>query len=191
MWLASARIEGLRSAPLVEREELERVHAEPRGPDAAALADGIALAAAFLVPARAAATLAALDVALDTTTTLLDESVLDEVEALDPHGVRALVGDAPTRSVTVELDLTLDPPTFRTLRDRAARDPALLAALGTGAGVRLRIGWLFNRAGTHATTAALAVQVGDERFPTSAVDRPPWLLDLLDRVGRAIHRLPP
>jgi hypothetical protein len=189
MLLTSIRVEGLRAAPSVEIADPGVVCRLPSDPQGAVVADGLALLGAALRPDGATGTLAALDLAGPDTTQLLDEALLDEVEQLDPDGVAALVAPAANRHVTITVGLRPDPPMFRRLRDVAARDPGLLSALATGADLQLRVGWLFNRAGTHASVGVLAVHVGEERFATARADRPAWLLDVLADVGARLLRV--
>ncbi|MCB9680028.1 MAG: hypothetical protein H6733_01025 [Alphaproteobacteria bacterium] len=194
MLLTSVRVEGLASAPDVAFEALDAVQAlsspDDGVPVGALLADGLALAQSALAPSTAPARLAALDLTTAATTTLLDETLLDEVEALDPHGVAALVAPGVHRHVVVHLHLRPDPPLFRRLRDLAARDPRLLAALSSDGTLHVRVGWLFNRAGTHASVTVLAFHVGEERFPTARADRPAWMLDVLETLGTRLYAVP-
>lgn len=188
MLLTSIRVEGLRAAPEVALEDLGAVATLPAGAEGGAVADGLLLLGAALRPSGARAALHRLDVAGPDTGWLLEDGLLDEVEALDADGVDALLQSGASRHVTVAVEVRPDPPMYRRLRDEAARDPRLLAALASGAGVSLRVGWLFNRAGTHASVSVLALRVGEERFPTGKIDRAPWMIGLLGAVGERLAR---
>lgn len=189
MLLTSVRVEGLRSAPVAHLDDLATQQVLPPGLSAA-LADGLCLFQAAVCPSTTAAHLHALGIAGPDTTWTQDQARLDEVEELHAGGVRDLVAEAPHPHVTVHLSVVPDPPMFGTLRDLAVRDPRWVAALGSGAALHIRLGWLFNRAATHASVAVLAVQVGEERFSPSEPDTAAWLPDVLTTIGGKIHRLP-
>jgi hypothetical protein len=102
--------------------------------------------------------------------------------------VRALVDAETPRRVVVEGTVMLDPTLYGRLRQGALRDPALIGALGASPTVTVRVGWLFNPAGTHVAVSVLGVAVGGVAFPVHGTERPAWMMDLLHTVAeRCAH----
>jgi hypothetical protein len=189
MRIESLQIEGVRHTGTASVSELAEVDTLPAAPAGTSLGDGLSLIAAALDHTRTAGILGALGLgtALEVTE---DGPWADEVSGLDPHGVASFVDDLPVRRVIVSATLGLDPLLYRRLRDQAQRNPSVLAALASDSRLDLRIGWLFNTAGTHASPAPLSVRVGQVSFPLDS-ERPNWLPGLLAAVAQRLDRLDP
>ncbi len=189
MRLSAITLEGLAGASTLAREGFEAVHAQAAGPESGALADGLSLLRAALDPERTLGEVRRLGLGTSESATLISDGAVEQVEQLDPAGVADLIADSTHRHLTVEAAFAPDPLLFRTLRDLAAREARLTTALGQGGQIRVRVGWLFNRSGTHASVSVLSLQVGDERFTTTRTDRPAWVPALLVDMSRRVHRV--
>jgi hypothetical protein len=188
MVLTALRTEGLRDGGRLV--ELDRAVSLPVGRAGAALADGLELLAASLVPDRLPAVLVGLGLADRSADVEL------EVEAGLPVGVswtRPAEADAllvsGERRLAVEAMFELDPPFFGRLREHAARDPRLVAALGEAPRLTVKVGFMFHPRSSGAHVGLLGLVVGDTAFPVSGSERPSWAGAVLGDVGRRVQRV--
>jgi hypothetical protein len=183
MYLNHVAVEGLAHPAEARASGLTRSAALPDGPEGGALVDALSLLRAALdadsMERRGAADLRATEVQREGP-------LLDQVSGLSPGSVGALVGRADPRQVRITADLIPDPPSWRGLREHAARDPRLATALGEGARLSLRVGWLFNRAGDTASVSLLGLTVGQTDFTATTRERPTWLVSVAHDLGRRI-----
>lgn len=120
-----------------------------------------------------------------------------------PDGARSLLEPDGDRTVRVAVDLTLDPLQFRRLREEAARDTDLLAALARAddtdaaaaaprraASVRLTIGWLFNRRFDAVTVGPVALAVAGAPISLGGTARPAWVGRFLQDLAGRYQRVP-
>ena len=183
MYLNHVAVEGLAHPAEAHASGLTRSSALPDGPEGGALVDALSLLRAALdadsMERHGAADLRASEVQREGP-------LLDQVSGLSPGSVGALVGRADPRQVRITADLIPDPPSWRGLREHAARDPRLATALGEGARLSLRVGWLFNRAGDTASVSLLGLTVGQTDFTATTRERPAWLVSVAHDLGRRI-----
>ncbi len=159
----------------------------PSGPAGLALADALDLFAAALEPDRVAPTLARLGVAaIDEVEVLSEQGAPVQASWPSSEGVDALL--AETQSLSIEVEITLDPVLFGMLREQAVRDARLATALAD-ATLHLRIGWLFTNDRCTAAPSLNALRVGSTAFPLTGTDRPRWASDLARAVAGRVHRL--
>jgi len=107
-----------------------------------------------------------------------------------PDQLHGLLAPGPTNTVSVSLDLELDPPQFGQLRQHAVHDPDLVSALGN-ARLRLTTGWAFTPNLTLGSPAILSARLGDhhlDREKKSWVV--PWLVSLASRLHAHTPRPP-
>jgi hypothetical protein len=107
----------------------------------------------------------------------------------DGSGVPALLPVGGGRQITVSLDVELDPPLYGRLRSLAVRDPRLVTALGEGARVSLKVGWLFTNDLVTVSVGLLTFAIGDTAFPLTGSERPAWLGQLLKDIGGRFRRV--
>lgn len=187
MYITGLQVHGLRGAEAFEAESLGRLVTLPDGPRGVAIADAISLFAAALSEGNARAAIAALGLAdpPDSADVLVEDGFPTQVSLPRARGVRALLADDVSRQVRISAEMELDPPLFGRLRAQAARDPRLVTALGAGARVTVKVGWLFTNDRTVGSVGVLGFSVGDTAFPTSGSERPTWMSDVLrDLAGR-------
>jgi hypothetical protein len=191
MYLTSIRVTGLRGAEEFHATELDRVVELPTGPAGIAVADGLSLFAAALDGKRTAAIAVRLGLARrpEDVAVLEDDGFPTQLTVPDRFGVVPLLPPDGSRNVTITLDIELDPPLFGRLRALAVRDPRLVTALGAGARVMIKVGWLFTNDLVTASIAVLSVGVGETTFPITGSDRPSWLSGLLRDVGARFGRV--
>lgn len=113
---------------------------------------------------------------------------------VDPFPEQAIWADGrvagdivgPDRTLQVDLSLRLDPPLYGALRQQAARDPRLVAALSSGAELRLSVGAVFTRS---LDTLALSIdRVSFGEVGLTDADRARWADRLLRRLGGRLAR---
>ncbi|MCA9494027.1 MAG: hypothetical protein KC621_29065 [Myxococcales bacterium] len=186
MYLRGVVSEGLDPSGPLEVREAERAQPLPDGASGARTADAIELWAAALDAARLVGVARSL---LGSAVTLVGEGDEPGVDGLDPAEVRALVPEGT--SVTVEVEVSLDPGLYGRLREHAHRDPRVVAALAGEGTLTVKAGWLFSRDLTHAAPSVLGVRAGDVVFETAGKERPVWLPGLLAELGRRVWRTDP
>ncbi len=99
-----------------------------------------------------------------------------------PEQLHGLLAPGPANTLSISLDLELDPPQFGQLRQHALHDPDLVDALGDTR-LRLTTGWAFTKDLTLASPAVLSARLGDhhlDREKKSWVA--PWLAALASRL---------
>ena len=188
MFIRSVTVRGLRDLPAQRIEELPR-RAQLAGPSPATIAlfDALELAFNFLAerpvePGLHRAGVCAAPLGPD------DESPTpEEVGPLDPEGLRAWL--APdSLSLTVQVEIALDPQLHARLRGLASAEPRVAVALARDPVVRLMVG---AAATTDHTLLALSLQafdIGDESFHQAGVERPRWQRVFTREVGRRVRR---
>ena len=198
MYLTGIRVQGLRGADGYAATALDRVVELAPGPEGVAVADALTLFAASLPVRRgegAEATAVRRALATLGLATATDAEVLVEggfpVQATLASGapVPALLPVGAGRQVTVHADISLDPPLFGRLRGHAVRDPRLVSALGEGAHLSIKVGWLFSTDLSAVSISINGVAVGDTAFPVVGSERPAWLTELLAEVGHRFARV--
>jgi hypothetical protein len=185
MYVTGVRISGLRSAEDYELAGLDRVVELAPGPTGVAVADALTMVFASL-PTRerdgramqAAAVRLGLCAAPEQAEVVVENGAPVQVSLPSAAGAYALL-QTEHRQVTVTVDLALDPPLFGRLRGMAVRDPRLVTALGAGASMSLKVGWLFTQDLTAVSVSLLGLAVGDAAFPLAGSERPVWLDGLL------------
>lgn len=86
----------------------------------------------------------------------------DSVVLPQPALARALVDPEGDRTLKVELEIELDPPQFRLVRQHAMRDPELGQALGEHAArLKITLGWAFTADFEVASCGVLAMRLGE------------------------------
>lgn len=186
MYLRGVVSEGLDpSGPVVVRDA-ERAQALPDDAAAGRVADAIELWAAALCPSRL---LGVARSVLGSEATLVGGSDEPALDGLYPDEVRAVMPSGTT--VTVEVEVSLDPALYGRLREHAHRDPRLVAALSGAGTLSVKVGWLFARDLRHAAPSVLGVRAGDVAFETTGKERPVWLPGLLSELGRRVWRSDP
>jgi hypothetical protein len=191
MYVTAIHVHGLRNAEQFEATDLERVVELPGGPGGVAVADALSMLSASLDAKRLPAALISLGLARDPSEVqvLEEDGFPVQVTLSDPFGVPALLPTDGSRQITVSVDVELDPPLFGRLRGLAVRDPRLVTALGAGARVTIKVGWLFTTDLTVASVTVLNVAVGETTFSTSGSEKPSWLGNLLHDVGGRFRRV--
>jgi hypothetical protein len=195
MYVTGLRIGGLRGAENFEVSGLDRVVELARGPAGVASADALTMVFATL-PNRekdgrglqAAATRLGLCERADQAEVVVEAGAPVQVSVPSAAGVYALL-QAEHRQVTITVDLSLDPPLFGRLRGLAVRDPRLVTALGAGATLSVKVGWLFTQDLTAASVSVLGIAVGDTTFPVQGSEKPSWLDGLLTDLGSRFLRV--
>lgn len=189
MYITAIEIKGMRDLPRLSLHDLDRVvRVSGPSPAATALGDGLEL---FF----GAFSAQALERFLHRAELLQpgeDPEIIGE-----PHPVQASWRDRKAaevqvvqgqRSRTVTVDLRLDPPLFRTLSDQAAREPRMVAGLGSDGTVRITVGALLATSMDALSLTLTGFQVGDEHFATAEAERPPWLKQFLLALTHRFHR---
>lgn len=110
------------------------------------------------------------------------DPIPDCVVLTQPALARTLVDPDGDRTLRVELEIELDPPQFRLVRQHALRDPELSLALGEHAArLQITLGWAFTADFEVASCGVLAMKLGE------LAPRPgepcPWRDDLLRSLG--------
>lgn len=191
MYVTSLHVQGLRGAEEFEARALERIVDLPAGPSGVAIADALSLFVGALD--KRALQKALLDLALAPNLDAIEITEADgfptQVRLPDGAGVRAILPTDGSRNVRISVELELDPPLYGRLRGFAVRDPRLVTALGAGARVTVKVGWLFTTDITVASLTVLGLTVGDTAFPLTGSERPSWLADLLKDVGGRFGRV--
>lgn len=191
MYVTAIRTQGLRGADGYEQHGLDRVVELGPGPNGIAVADALTIAAATFDATRlrrAAVTLGLADKP-DDVQVLEEDNTPVQATFPRPAGVASLLPIGGGRHITVTIELSLDPPLFGRLRGHAVRDPRLVTALGEGAMVTIKTGWLFTNDLATVATSLVGIAVGDTAFPVTGTDRPTWLPELLREVGGRFGRV--
>lgn len=200
MLIRSLTVEGLRGLGPLPAVELGRV-VQVAGPPRAltALSDALALALGFFSGAEALRAFArwGAEPALPepapagTGAAAPSRPWPEELLLGRPERVRPWLDPEGGRVVRVGLELELDPPQFGRVREAAARDPELSAALvEAGARVHLGLSWLFTQDLAVVAPSLLALRVGALELRPGD-ERVPLLLGLLRGLaGRGLVREP-
>ena len=193
MYVTSIHVQGLRGAEEFEATKLDRVVDLPPGPPGVAVMDALSLFAASLDKAALAPTLVRLGLLRDPAAVQVveEDGFPVQITLPDAFGVPSLLPADGSRQVTITVDVELDPPLFGRLRGLAVRDPRLVTALGEGATVSIKVGWLFTNDLVTASVGILGLMVGDTRFPATGGERPAWLPGLLQDIGARFARVGP
>jgi len=191
MYVSGIHVEGLRGAEDFEASNLERVMKLPGGPPGVAVADALSLWVASLDARRTSAILNRLGLARaeDKLELLVEEGFPTQVILPDAAGVPSLLPTDGSRHITVSVDVELDPPMFGRLRQLAVRDPRLVTALGDGACVTIKVGWLFTTDLSTISISILGVAVGETPFPVNGSEKPVWLPSLVTEVAQRFFRV--
>lgn len=191
MYVTSLHVQGLRGAEEFEARALDRIVDLPAGPSGVAVADALSLFVGALD--RKALDKALLDLALVQSAGQAEVTEADgfptQVRLPDGTGVRAILPTDGSRNVRISVELELDPPLYGRLRGLAVRDPRLVTALGAGARVTVKVGWLFTTDLTVASLTVLGLTVGDTGFPLTGSERPSWLPELLKDISGRFGRV--
>jgi hypothetical protein len=118
---------------------------------------------------------------------IVGEPFPDQASWTDTSAAGAIVG--PERNLRVELSMRLDPPLYGSLRQQAAREPRLVAALSSGAELRLSVGALFTRSWDTMALTIHSVAFGDVALTDQ--DRKRWGNRFLRQLGERLHRFVP
>lgn len=191
MYVSSIHVQGLRGAEEFEATKLDRVVELPAGPSGIAVMDALSLFAASLDKNAMAPTLVRLGLLRDPAALEMveEDGFPVQITLPDAFGVPSLLPVDGSRQVTITVDVALDPPLFGRLRGLAVRDPRLVTALGEGAKVSIKVGWLFTNDLVTASVGVLGVMVGDSRFQATGGERPAWLPPLLHDLGARFARV--
>jgi len=193
MFISAITVSGFADLPSVDLNDLTRqVHLKGPTPSTTALGDALELVFACLSAERLVRLLRRWSLLQpDEEPDLLGEPFPAQAAWSDQKTARYLVADASRRNLSVTVTIVLDPPQFGELRDAATREPRLVTAISRGAALTLSVGALFANSFDAIALSLRACQIGDERFPTSAADRPPWLTKLLLGIGERFQRHQP
>ncbi len=191
MFVTGIHVQGLRGAEDFDASDLDRVVRLPVGPPGIAVADALSLLVASLDARRTPAILVSLGLArdVDRVELLVEDGFPIQVTLPDSSGVPALLPPGGGRHVTVSVDVELDPPMFGRLRQLAVRDPRLVTALGDGARVTIKVGWLFTTDLTAASISVLGIAVGETPFPVIGSEKAVWLPGLLSDIAQRFQRV--
>jgi hypothetical protein len=191
MFITGLHVTGARGAEEFEARALGRVVDLPGGPPGVAVADALVLFYAALDRHRTARAMVDLGLADDEAAVivLVEDGFPTQVTLPTATGVRALLPGDGSRSLRISVEVELDPPLFGRLRGLAVRDPRLVTALGSGARITVKVGWLFTNDLLVASASVLGVAVGDTGFPIVGSERPSWLTDLLMDMGTRFRRV--
>lgn len=164
---------GLSSDPLDPLGRVVRVGGSPRC--TRSLIDGLLLGFGALEPLVAAGALGWLGVSAqeDQGSWVIGS----------PARLRGLLTPGPTSTVSVRLELELDPPQFGALREQAITDPDLVDALGE-ATLRLNTGWAFTTDNEVGTPSVLSAQLGGHRLDLQTRK---WVLPWLQGLGTRLN----
>lgn len=191
MYVTSLHVQGLRGAEDFEAHALERLVDLPAGPPGIAVADALSLFVGALDKNRLLTAIVDLGLVADAATAevIEGEGFPSQITFPDGSGARALLPVGGSRNVRISVEVELDPPLYGRLRGLAVRDPRLVTALGAGARVTIKVGWLFTTDLTCASLTVLGLTVGDTSFPLTGSDRPSWLPELLKDLGGRFGRV--
>jgi hypothetical protein len=190
MYVVSIRVRGFRDLPAARVEDCER-WMRLRGPSPAVTALGDAIELVFAALSETALARLAWRWGMIAEGLPPGDPELnfpDQLDQLDPVAARALLAPDAKRSLKVDLELHLDPPLYRQLRELAAREPRVVTALAERPTIRLSVGALFT---TNHETMAIHLDgfsVGNQRFPTHGKERPQWLSRFLSGLRGRFHR---
>ena len=197
MFIRRIQVQGFADLPDAELSGLDRlVHVQGPGPEATALGDALQLAfAPFHVP-----TLVRLLTEWGVAGDPEDAAELEiEGEGLpselhfhldeDAEALRELVADPEQRSLSVELDLELDPPLHGKLRAMARRQPGVLEALGDGGLVHLHTSVLFTRSFDVLALHVHPLRIGRVEVLVEGRESPPWVTPLLEQLAGRFARV--
>jgi hypothetical protein len=189
MQLLALALDGSRHTPALRVDDLEDVASLPSPPAGTSVADALSLLAAALDPSLVLPTLASLGLRTAATEVTVAAGLTDEVAQLDPAGVDALCIAAPPRHLVIDALLRPDPPLYGMLSAQAGRDPRMVSALRDGGHLGVKVGWLFNRAGTVASVSLLSIRIGEVAFSLDPKERPAWLPDLCHQLASRVRRV--
>lgn len=191
MFITGLHVTGLRGAEEFEARSLARVVDLPGGPPGVAVADALVLFYAALDKSRTAGAMVDLGLADDVAAVavLVEDGFPTQITLPSAAGVRALLPGDGSRSMRISVEVELDPPLFGRLRGLAVRDPRLVTALGAGARLTVKVGWLWTNDLLVASASVLGIAVGDTAFPIIGSERPSWLTELLVDIGSRFRRV--
>lgn len=187
MRLERLHVRGLRHAEDLSLGGLDAVHRLPAGPRGVALGDALLVLAGTLRAARLPEVVADMGLG-DDPEVLVEDGLPVQVRWSPRPGLASRLPADTDRRLVVEATVHLDPVLFGILREHAVREPRLALALGQGARLTVRVGWILTRDLTTAALAVHAVRVGDTQLPVVG-ERPVWLPTLLDAVGQRVGRV--
>jgi len=119
-----------------------------------------------------------------STLQVVGDPLPDRASWVGADAARALL-TGPDRSIRIQVDISLDPLQFRSLREWAVRSPDLVSALSVGPTLRVIVGWTFERSLEAVSLGIAGVEIGGVRVPSAGVERPEWLTPFLrGLVGR-------
>ena len=191
MYVTSVHVQGFRNAEDFEATDLGRIVDLPAGPPGIAVADALLAFAGSLHPDRIGPVLTQLGLVEGPPVVLVEDGLPIQVTLAEGFGVPSLLPPDGSRNLRVTVEVKLDPPLFGKLRQLAVRDPRLVTALGEGARIKIKVGWLFTTDHTVLSIALLGVSVGDTAFPIIGSERPVWLVELLHDIGSRFGRVKP
>jgi len=193
MFISAISANGFADLPSVDLTDLSReVHLQGPTPATTVLGDALELVFACLSEEGLIRLLRRWSLLRpDEEPDILGEPFPAQAAWSDRKTARSLVSDAGRRNLSVTVTMSLDPPQFGALREAASREPRLVSAISNGASLTLSVGALFASSFDAIALSLRACQIGDERFPTTAADRPPWLTRLLQGIGGRFHRHQP
>lgn len=203
MFIRRVHVRGFADLPDAELTDLDRVvHLAGPGPESTALGDGLHLAFSPFDLDTLLRLLAEWGVAAD------GEEEDDELEAdelamegeglpgelrfhldEDAEALRELVADPEQRSLSVELELELDPPLHGKLRNLARRDPGVLEALAEGSLLNLRTSALFTRSFDVVALHVHPMRFGGLEVPVEGREAPPWMAALFEELAGRFARV--
>ncbi len=95
------------------------------------------------------------------------------------------------RSLTVTVEIALDPVQLAALRGLGAREPRLVSAIARAPHARVTVGGLFASSYDALALAVQSVTLGGESFPCAAGQRAPWMTALLSGLAGRFARHEP
>lgn len=192
MWITGIRTEGFAPLAELELEDLPRAAFIDGPPEhCEQVAAALQLFFAGLLPERLPRVLVDLGFHPDAEgIEVLGQPLPDQARWRWPHAARALLAEPPSRKLTVQLNMALDPLQFRFLREHAGRHPWLVTALAEGARAEIKVGWLFDTDLCAAVISVLQVVLGEERVPVAGPESPGWLPSFLQTLARRFRALP-
>ncbi len=95
------------------------------------------------------------------------------------------------RSLTVTLDIALDPVQLASLRGLGAREPRLVSAIARDPHARVTVGGLFATSYDALAITVQSVALGGEPFPCAPGQRAPWMSSLLSGLAGRFARHDP
>lgn len=193
MLVTAIEVQGFRDLPSFSASDLGRV-VDVRGPTPATTALGDALELAFA--AFHADTLRALLarwglLGPGENPEILGTPLPEQATWQDRQAAGGLIADPHTRTLSVTVELALDPLQFGQLREVVAREPRLVAALSAGSRMKVTVSGLFAASLDALALGLSQITIGGEGFPSAPGQRPPWLSALLGGLGSRFVRHDP